>query len=95
MYSECRYHHDPDDGHEHSHHHHDHSPDHTAGSATFPVAHFLGYTLEHNDHHLEELHKLRAELEVAGACRAAVFVGRAIALYEQGNAELALAAKQL
>lgn len=60
-----------------------------------PAPFLLKYMLEHNMHHVEELHALVHQLEDAGASASADAVKRALEYYEQGNAELATAVEHL
>lgn len=86
--------------HEHEHcgeHTHPHTHDHgdmTPHSDEENLA-LLGYMIEHNEHHGEDLHELYHSLENAGKHEAATLVGDALHYYEHGNEKLAEAKKLL
>ncbi len=73
-------------GHEHHHdhdHHHDH--EHHEQRSAEQMAALLGYMLEHNQHHAEELDGLGAQLEQQGGADAAQLVRSAVAEFAKGN----------
>lgn len=96
-------------GHEHSHAHlhedgtvHTHTHSHThshAGSGGFESTEqataLMGYMLEHNRHHAEELHELCHKLEADGKAAAAAAIHQAVDCFGQGNDLLAKALEQI
>ena len=90
--------HDHEHTHEHGHeHHHEHTHEHhhehlpaDASAAQKTVA-LLGYMVEHNKAHAEEVHDLAHELSAAGKEEEASLIHRGVALYREGNELLAQA----
>ncbi len=91
--------HDHEHKHEHSHDHdHNHDHDHSVHSHTHGEGKtqsaeeslaLLGYMLEHNRHHAEDLHELLHSLEAAGNKEAVALMTEALHFYEHGNDKLA------
>lgn len=81
--------HEHEPGHENEHtHEHDHEHEHGHGHGDVPPAErtraLLGYMIEHNEHHAEELAELVDSLE--GAARKRLL--EAIGSFETGNVQL-------
>lgn len=76
--------------HEHSHEHsHTHSHGEVAGfDSVEQAAALMGYMLEHNRHHAEELHELCHKLEATGKAEAAAKIHDAVDRFGEGNALL-------
>ncbi|MBR6321273.1 MAG: hypothetical protein IKR59_00260 [Lachnospiraceae bacterium] len=90
---EHEYEHDHD--HEHHHHHdhdhdHDHHHDHSRSGADTLTA-VLGYMLDHNIHHCEELKGISEKLSAEGREEAAQVLLEGTALFDQANEKLAAA----
>ncbi|MBR5045442.1 MAG: class I SAM-dependent methyltransferase [Oscillospiraceae bacterium] len=74
--------------HFHEHHHHDHDHDHgdiTAFESTEQAVMILGYMLDHNRSHAEELHEICHRLEATGEEEAAEYLDRAVDSFREGN----------
>ena len=76
--------------HEHSHEHHHHDHDHvhgdiTAFESTEQAVMILGYMLEHNRSHAEELHEICHRLEATGKEEAAEYLDKAVDSFREGN----------
>lgn len=76
--------------HEHSHEHHHHDHDHvhgdiTAFESTEQAVMILGYMLEHNRSHAEELHEICHRLEATGEEEAAEYLDKAVDSFREGN----------
>lgn len=88
-----------DNEHTHEHcHEHTHPHEHTHGGAPHTDEEnlaLLGYMIEHNEHHGEDLHELYHALEDSGRHEAAALVGDALHYYGHGNEKLAEAKKLL
>lgn len=89
--------HEHEHEHEHTHEHgHDHDHPHTHGGFENPgqAEALLGYMLDHNRHHAEELHDVCHKLEHDGKTLAAEKLDGALKCFRQGNEllEAALAA---
>lgn len=101
------HHHEHSHDHKHSHEHpHDHNHEHGHGGQTHTHGEgkaqsieeslaLLGYMLEHNRHHAEDLHELLHGLEAAGSKEAAALATEALHFYEHGNDKLAEALTRL
>lgn len=77
-------------GHEHSHeHHHEHLP--ADANVSQKTVALLGYMVEHNKAHAEEVHDLAHALSAAGKEEEASLIHRGVALYREGNELLARA----
>lgn len=81
-------------GHSHSHEHsHSHSHPHSHAEdktqTTDENLALLGYMLDHNRHHAEDLHELLHALEADNKKEAAALLSDALNLYNQGNDKLA------
>ena len=91
--------HEDGTGHTHSHAHEHSHPHSHAGSGGFESAGqaeaLMGYMLEHNRHHAEELHELCHKLEADGKAEAAARIHQAVDCFQQGNDLLAAALDQL
>ena len=83
--------------HEHSHEHtHTHSHDEVAGfDSVEQAAALMGYMLEHNRHHAEELHELCHKLEATGKTDAAAMIHDAVDRFGEGNTLLESALENL
>ena len=90
-----------EDGTVHSHSHsHEHSHPHSHGEisgfeSTEQATALMGYMLDHNRHHAEELHDLCHKLEADGRTEAAGKIHQAVDCFQQGNDLLAAALEQL
>ena len=78
--------------HEHEHHHHEHSHDHphdhnAQGADTLTAV--LGYMLDHNIHHCEELKGISEKLSAEGKTQAAETLLEGTKLFDQANGKLA------
>ena len=75
--------------HEHMHeHHHDHGHTHediTAFESTEQAVRILGYMLDHNRSHAEELHEICHRLEASGKETAAEYLDKAVDAFRDGN----------
>ncbi len=74
--------------HEHSHHGytHEHTHEHiTAFESTEQAVKILGYMLDHNKSHAEELHEICHKLELSGKAQAAEYLDRAVDAFRDGN----------
>ena len=81
--------------HEHEHEHlnehaHDHVHGHThenitAFESTEQAVRILGYMLEHNQSHAEELHEICHKLEASGEEEAAEYLDKAVDCFREGN----------
>ena len=75
--------------HEHTHeHHHDHGHTHdniTAFESTEQAVRILGYMLDHNRSHAEELHEICHKLEESGEEKAAEYLDKAVDAFREGN----------
>ena len=72
--------------HEHDHSHHGHTHEHiTAFESTEQAVMILGYMLDHNRSHAEELHEIRHRLEATGEEEAAEYLDRAVDSFREGN----------
>jgi ABC-type Zn2+ transport system substrate-binding protein/surface adhesin len=90
------------DGHVHQHKHchdhdhgcdHDHTHEHEAGGEQAKLASFLGYMLEHNRSHAEELAELAHKLYHSGGAAAADLIAGGVKDFEAGNGKLEEALK--
>ena len=90
-----------EDGTVHSHSHsHEHSHPHSHGEvsgfeSTQQATALMGYMLDHNRHHAEELHELSHKLEADGKTEAAGKIHQAVDCFQQGNDLLEAALQQL
>ena len=86
------------DNHSGHHHHHGeggcHCHEHKAQNPEETLA-MLGYMLDHNRHHAEDLHALFHDLEAQGKTEAAELLHQALHFFEDGNEKLAAALKAL
>lgn len=75
--------------HEHEHHHehgHEHTHEHiTAFDSKEQALRILGYMLEHNQSHAEELHEICHKLELTGEEKAAEYLDKAVDAFRKGN----------
>ena len=81
--------HDHDHEHEHHHHDHDHDHSHEAGAGTLTAV--LGYMLDHNIHHAEELENIAKKLDEQGFADASRTLFECTELFGQANDKLAAA----
>ncbi|MEG0778928.1 MAG: hypothetical protein RSE64_04340 [Oscillospiraceae bacterium] len=84
--------------HEHEHEHtHSHEHDHAHLKEQTPEETLvvLGYMLEHNNHHGEDMHEIFHALEHQGHPDAAALVAEAMHFFDHGNEKLAEALKLL
>ena len=86
--------HDHEHGHEHSHGGHTHE-NITAFESTEQAVRILGYMLDHNRSHAEELHEICHRLEASGEEKAAEFLDKAVDFFREGNAQMEEALKLL
>jgi ABC-type Zn2+ transport system substrate-binding protein/surface adhesin len=78
-----------DGGHDH-HDSHDHDHAHeTPGQSGGRQRLILGYMLDHNKQHMDELAKIGEKLDAAGQSESAALIATAVARYEEGNTLLA------
>lgn len=90
--------HDHNHGHEHSHHGytHEHTHEHiTAFESTEQAVRILGYMLDHNKSHAEELHEICHKLELSGEAQAAEYLDKAVDSFRDGNTLMEEALKLL
>ena len=73
--------------HGHSHEHaHEHTHENiTAFESTEQAVKVLGYMLEHNQSHAEELHEICHKLELSGEKEAAEYLDKAVDAFREGN----------
>ena len=73
--------------HEHSHEHgHTHTHEGiTAFDSVEQAVKVLGYMLDHNRSHAEELHEICHKLEATGEAEAAEYLDKAVDAFRQGN----------
>lgn len=82
--------------HEHSHSHsHEHEHPVQGFESLEQATALMGYMLEHNRHHAEELHELCHKLEADGKAEAAALIHQAVDCFGQGNDLLEQALTQL
>ena len=87
--------------HAHTHTHtHAHSHEHTHGDAEGfdsmeQAMALMGYMLDHNRHHAEELHELCHKLEASGKEEAAALIHDAVDKFGEGNALLESALEKM
>lgn len=75
--------------HEHSHEHtHEHSHEHIAPADKAELVALVKFTLEHNEHHLVDLHSMIHQLEDLDETKAAQALEEAMAEYKKGNAKM-------
>ena len=87
---EHEHHHEHHHDHEHHHeHHHDHEHHHGTGSDTMIAV--LGYMLDHNIHHCEELKGICEKLSAQGKTEAADTLLAGTQLFDQANEKLSAA----
>lgn len=92
---ECEHDHEHEHDHDHEHHHdHDHHKHHhhdhdAAGADTLTAV--LGYMLDHNMHHCEELKGISEKLSSEGKAEAAETLLLGTKLFDQANEKLAAA----
>ena len=84
------HHHDHEHEHSHEHHHQDHEHTHTGAGADTLTA-VLGYMLDHNIHHCEELKGISEKLSAEGKTEAAETLLEGTQLFDQANEKLAAA----
>ena len=83
-------HHYEHDHHEHDHHEHDHHHDHShhherpKGEMEHMLA-LVGYMVDHNKHHAEELAEITGKLKKMGNDEAAGLLEKGVAEFNQGN----------
>lgn len=78
-----------EEGHPHTHGDHDHS--HSHGEGVDKNVALLGYMLDHNTHHAEELSQMAKKLREAGLGQAADEIDGAVSEFQKGNEKLARA----
>ena len=79
-----------DFGHDHGTHHHHHPVDPAqARSTPEQTLALVGYMLEHNRAHAEELNELARKLDEMGQHEAAALIGEGVGCYTDGNGRLA------
>ena len=78
--------------HEHEHeHHHEHHPEHEHAAGPDTLTAVLGYMLDHNVHHCEELKGIAEKLSAEGKTEAAETLLEGTRLFDQANEKLSAA----
>ena len=88
--------HEHEHEHEHEHHHdheHEHHHDHGTGADTLTAV--LGYMLDHNIHHCEELKGISEKLAAEGKAEAAETLLEGTRFFDEANEKLAAALQLL
>ncbi len=79
-----------DFGHDHGTHHHHHRVDEPSEqSVPEQTLALVGYMLEHNRAHAEEIRELAGKLDAMGQHEAAALIGEGVGCYIDGNGRLA------
>lgn len=72
-----------------------HTHTHAGAASAEETCALLGYLLDHNKHHAEELHDMAHDLSAAGKAEAAALLHAAVADFASANEKLAAALTKL